>query len=82
MLTLLLVVGLCYDDVCSYMDITQRMQVASNTECYRIAATANQRNVEAGGLPRYNCVLPAQYLTLMGVKPQAVDEPTVPRRAM
>lgn len=82
MLTLLLVVGLCSDNICSYMDVTQRMQVASDAECYQIAAMANQQNIAAGETPRYNCVAPAQYLTLMGEKPTTPAGPATPRRAL
>jgi hypothetical protein len=71
-LTLLLVVGLCNAEtprICSYMDVTQRMQVTTDTECYDLAIQANQHNIEIGDTPRYDCVLPAKFLTLVGEKP-------------
>lgn len=72
-LTLLLVVGLCSADgpdrVCSYMDVTQRMQVVSNAECYDLAMQANRHNIEIGETPRYDCVSAAKFLTLVGEKP-------------
>lgn len=78
-LTLLLVVGLCSADgperVCSYMDVTQRMQVASNAECYDLAMQANRHNIEIGETPRYDCVSPAKFLTLVGEK--RAPEPAV-----
>lgn len=74
-LTLLLVVGLCSPEgaepVCSYMDVTQRMQVASDQDCYALAIEANRHNIEIGEAPRYACVEPAKYLALMGEKPKS-----------
>ena len=72
MLSLLLVVGLCSAEpgtVCSYMDVTQRMQVTTDAECYATAVSANEHNVATGQTPRYDCVQPAKYLTLIGVTP-------------
>lgn len=79
-LTLLLVVGLCNaadggDRVCSYMDVTARMEVRSDAECYDLAMIANQHNIEIGETPRYSCVTPANFLALVGEKPPA--EPAV-----
>jgi len=73
-LTLLLVVGLCNaadggDRVCSYMDVTARMEVRSDAECYDLAVEANRYNIELGETPRYSCVTPAKFLTLVGEKP-------------
>lgn len=85
-LTLLLVVGLCSDGpapVCSYMDVTQRMQVTTDAECYDLAIAANRQNIESGETPRYDCVLPAKYLALIGEKPAAAPvEADKPRRVL
>lgn len=74
-LTLLLVVGLCNaegtDRVCSYMDVTARMEVRSDAECYDLAIEANRYNIELGETPRYSCVTPADFLALVGEKPPA-----------
>lgn len=78
-LTMLLVVGLCNaegaDRVCSYMDVTARMQVESDLQCYDLAIEANRYNIELGETPRYSCVTPANFLALVGEKPPA--EPAV-----
>lgn len=75
-LTLLLVVGLCNaeapDRVCSYMDVTRRMEVASDVDCYDLALRANRHNVEIGETPRYDCVTPARFRELVGEKPAPV----------
>ena len=73
-LSLLLVVGLCNsaeggDRVCSYMDVTARMEVRSDSECYDLAIEANRYNIELGETPRYSCVTPANFLVLVGEKP-------------
>lgn len=82
-LTLLLVVGLCNAEsprICSYMDVTQRMHVSSDLECYDLAIEANRRNISIGETPRYDCVTPAKFLTLIGEKPP--KEPVKPRRML
>lgn len=74
-LTLLLVVGLCNAEsplICSYMDVTRRMEVASDLDCYSLALQANQHNVQVGETPRYDCVTPARFLELVGEKPKPV----------
>lgn len=74
-LTLLLVVGLCNAEtprVCSYMDVTHRMEVASDIDCYDLAMQANRQNIESGETPRYDCVTPARFLELVGEKPVPV----------
>lgn len=75
-LTMLLVVGLCNaadggDRVCSYMDVTARMEVRSDAECYDMAIEANRYNIEIGETPRYSCVTQANFLVLVGEKPPA-----------
>lgn len=82
MLTLILVVGLCSDDICTYLDVTRRMQVTSDASCYETALAANQHNVDTGQTPRYDCVTPERFLVLMGEKPPAPVEATTPRRAL
>lgn len=83
-LTLLLVVGLCNaeapDRVCSYMDVTQRMHVSSDLECYDLAIEANRHNISIGETPRYDCVTPAKFLTLIGEKPP--KQPVKPGRVL
>lgn len=78
-LTMLLVVGLCSaegaDRVCSYMDVTARMEVRSDAECYDLAIEANRYNIELGETPRYSCVTQANFLALVGEKP--APEPAV-----
>lgn len=72
-LTLLLVVGLCNAEsprICSYMDVTQRMEVATDLDCYDLAMQANRQNIEAGEAPRYDCVTPARFLDLVGEEPK------------
>lgn len=86
-LTMLLVVGLCNaegaDRVCSYMDVTARMEVRSDLECYDLAIQANRHNIEIGETPRYDCVSPAQFLTLVGEKPKPEPAEAVkPRRVL
>lgn len=85
-LTLLLVAALCTtegDKVCTYMDITQRMQVTTDQGCYELAESANLGNIESGQLTRYACVEPARYLALIGVEQVPVQAEAVkPRRAL
>ncbi len=74
-LTLLLVVGLCNAEsprICSYMDVTHRMEVASDVDCYDLAMQANRQNIESGETPRYDCVTPTRFLELVGEKPAPV----------
>lgn len=66
MLSLLLVVGICSDNICSYMDVTQRMQVASDESCYVVALESNRQNLEMGLDTRYDCMDQSRYLTLIG----------------
>lgn len=83
MLTLVLVAALCTaegDRICTYMDVTRRMQVTTDAECYQMALLGNEHNVSTGQDPRYDCVAPAQYLALLGEKPPAESAET--RRAM
>jgi hypothetical protein len=78
-LALLLVVALCSDGeadkVCSYMDITQRMEVSSDQQCFELAEMRNAELAGTPGTPRYACITRAQFLTLLGdtetVKPTA-----------
>lgn len=73
-LGLVLVAALCTvdgDKICTYMDITERMQVTTDKECYDMAIYANLHNTETGQEPRFDCVEPAQYLKLLGEKPKA-----------
>lgn len=82
-LTLVLVAALCSDGadkLCTYMDVTQRLQIQTDAECYEMAATGNLHNIQTGQAPRYDCVLPAQYLGLIGEKPTA--RPAQPRRTL
>ena len=57
------------------MDVTARMQVESDLQCYDLAIEANRYNIELGEAPRYSCVTPANFLALVGEKPPA--EPAV-----
>ena len=82
MLSLLHVVGLCSDDICTYLDVTKHMEVTSDASCYQVARTANQHNADTRQAPRYNCVSQERFLMLMGEKPQAPAEPATPRRAL
>jgi hypothetical protein len=53
------------------MDVTARMEVRSDAECYDLAIEANRYNIGVGETPRYDCVTPAKFLALVGEKPPA-----------
>lgn len=64
MLTLLLVIGLCSDVGCDYIDLTARENVVSDLDCYNKAEEYNNYNRSIGEDPRFACLEPAKYLAL------------------
>lgn len=67
--TLILVAALCSDGpekLCTYMDVTERMEVRTDDQCFQIAAMANGPAVGKPDTPRWACVSPAQYKKLIG----------------
>jgi len=68
--TLLLVAAICSaegpDKICTYMDVTERMEVVTDEQCFEIASIANAGLVGKPDTPRYGCIKPEQYLTLIG----------------
>jgi hypothetical protein len=67
--TLVLVAALCSDGpekLCTYMDVTERMQVQTDDQCFQMAAFANAPSIGKPDTPRWACVSPAQYKKLIG----------------
>lgn len=64
MLTLMLVIGLCSDVGCDYIDLTSRERVISDAECFEKAEAYNNYNRSIGEDPRFACLEPSQYLKL------------------
>ena len=64
MLTLLLVLGLCSDVGCDYIDLTARESVVSDLDCYNKAEAYNNYNRSIGEEPRFACLEPEKYLKL------------------
>lgn len=64
MLTLLLVIGLCSDVGCDYIDLTARESVVSDLDCYKKAEQYNNYNRSIGEEPRFSCLEPEKYLKL------------------
>lgn len=68
--TLLLVAAICSaegpDKICTYMDVTERMQIVSDDQCFQVASMANADAVTRPDTPRYGCIKPDQYLALIG----------------
>lgn len=69
LLTLLLVGAICSaegpDKICTYVDVTDRMEVQTDDQCFVIAQAANRQSAQKPGTPRYACVTHGQYLTLL-----------------
>jgi len=64
MLTLMLVLGLCSDVGCDYIDLTGRESVVSDRDCFEKAQAYNDYNRSIGEDPRFACLEPAKYLAL------------------
>lgn len=64
MLTLMLVIGLCSDVGCDYIDATNRFSLESDTDCFQMAEFLNESNRASGEQPRFACLEPAKYFAL------------------
>lgn len=64
MLTLMLVIGLCSDVGCDYIDLTSREKVVSDLDCYSKAEAYNNYNRSIGQDPRFACLEPEKYFKL------------------
>lgn len=68
--TLLLVAAICSeegaDKVCTYMDVTERMEIVTDDQCFGVAEFANKKLIGKPDTPRYACIKPEQYLALIG----------------
>lgn len=64
MLTLMLVIGLCSDVGCDYIDLTQRESVISDSDCFQKAEQYNEYNRSIGANPRFACIEPQKYALL------------------
>lgn len=67
---LLLVIAICNDAegperICSYMDVTQRLEVANDRQCFELAAMRNAQLAQEPGTPRYACITRSQFLALL-----------------
>ncbi len=72
MLTLVLAMALCTAEgerICSYIDATERMEVASDQDCMRMADWLNDTNRAEGELPRFLCIPPQRFQQLSGTAP-------------
>jgi hypothetical protein len=61
MLTLMLVIGLCSDVGCDYIDLTTREAVTSDADCFQKAQAYNEYNRSIGADPRFACIEPHKY---------------------
>lgn len=64
MLTLLLVIGLCSDVGCDYIDATKNFALESDADCFQMAEFLNDSNRASGEEPRFACLEPEKYLKL------------------
>ena len=69
--TLLLVAALCSEGegsekICTYMDVTVRMQVQSDAHCFVLADIGNEQNLGRANTPRYSCLPVRDFLALLG----------------
>lgn len=64
MLTLMLVIGLCSDVGCDYIDLTSRESVISDADCFQKAESYNAYNRSIGENPRFACIEPNKYILL------------------
>jgi len=64
MLTLMLVVGLCSDVGCDYIDLTSRESVVSDADCFQKAEAYNEYNRSISADPRFACIEPSKYILL------------------
>jgi len=64
MLTLVLVVGLCFDAGCIYDNVTSKFDIQSDADCIQIANFANSENAMNKKDPRFSCMSPEQYMYL------------------
>ena len=64
MLTLMLVIGLCSDVGCDYIDATSRFGISDDAGCFEMAEFLNDKNRESGEQPRFACLEPSKYLAL------------------
>lgn len=64
MLTLMLVIGLCSDVGCDYIDLTSRESVVSDADCFQKAESYNEYNRSIGANPRFACIEPSKYILL------------------
>jgi hypothetical protein len=68
--TLLLIGAICSaegpDKICTYVDVTERMEVVTDDQCFQIASIANADAVTRPDTPRYGCIKPEQYRALIG----------------
>lgn len=64
MLTLMLVIGLCSDVGCDYMDVTSRFPVETDADCFVMADYLNSVNREKGEESRLACIEPQKYALL------------------
>lgn len=73
MLTLVLAMALCTADgerICSYIDATERMEVADDQGCFAAAEMANDYNRTQGEPARFQCITPQHFEQLSGSRPQ------------
>jgi protein tyrosine/serine phosphatase len=64
MLTLMLVIGLCSDVGCDYIDATKNFVMETDADCFQMAEFLNDSNRASGEQPRFACLEPAKYLAL------------------
>lgn len=64
MLSLMLVIGLCSDVGCDYIDLTKREAITSDAECFQRAEAFNEYNRSIGANPRFACIEPQKYMLL------------------
>lgn len=72
MLTLVLAMALCTADgerICSYIDATSTMEVASDQGCHVMADWLNDTNRSEGEPARFLCITPKRFQQLSGLTP-------------
>lgn len=72
MLTLVLAMALCTAEgerICSYIDATDRMEVASDQGCHSMADWLNDTNRSQGEPARFLCITPERFQQLSGAAP-------------
>lgn len=64
MLTMVLVIGLCFEAGCIYDNVTSKFDIQNDDDCIQIANFINSENAKNNKEPRFSCMSPERYMYL------------------